>query len=64
MADIEPRNSEATRLATGVNSTYVHPDRRQINARVTLEQFKKVQQEAVRQDTTMGEIMRQLIDLL
>jgi hypothetical protein len=55
---------DQTRFATGENSHAPYPDRRQINTPCTVEQFQKVKDEALRQGTTIADVMRQLIDLL
>ncbi len=67
MPDIESqRSTAATKYATGIDHSRSinDPNRAQVRASVTAEQFKKVKDEALRQDVTIGEVIRQLIDLL
>ena len=64
MAEIQPLGLlDRTRFATGEGKS-ASPDRRQIGIHVTVEQFTRIKDEAIRQGTSMSEIMRQLIDLL
>ncbi len=65
MAEIEPRRcGDYTRFATGEGKVKITLDRKQIGVWLTNYQFEKVKTEAIRQDTTLAEVMRQLVDLL
>lgn len=68
MDDFRELDNVGTRYATGINNFVVErghvPNRRQIGVTVTVEDFQKVKDEALRQGTSMGAVLRQLIELL
>lgn len=69
MDDFRELDNVGTRYATGINNFMVErdghvPNRRQIGVNVTVEDFQKVKDEALRQGTSMGAVLRQLIELL
>lgn len=61
MTHIEPRQSIATIHATG--DAAATPNR-SLSFVVTPEDFDRVKAEAIRQKTSMGAVLRQLVDLL
>ena len=65
MAEIEPRRcGDYTRFATGEGKHKTVIDRKQIGVWLTTQDFERVKAEAIHQDVSMAEVMRQLVDLL